>query len=207
MSDAQTSQAASGRGAAKKRRNTRTAVLAASIVVFMIGMSFAAVPLYKVFCQVTGYGGTTQRTADLPDEMLDRIVIVQFDSNVASTLGWEFEPVQRRVHVHIGEPTEIAYRATNLTGHATVGTAVFNVTPETVGAYFMKVQCFCFTQQALGPGESVEMPVLFYIDPSIADDPNLDYVDTITLSYTFYPAVGAEPAPVAQTATAGGGLN
>lgn len=205
MSDLETSPSPAAAGGRKKRSNARTVILTGSIALFMVGMSFAAVPLYKVFCQVTGYGGTTQRTAELPDEVLDRVVIVQFDSNTASTLGWDFEPVQRRVHVHIGEPTEIAYRATNLTGHTTVGTATFNVTPESVGAYFMKVQCFCFTQQTLEAGESVEMPVLFYIDPSIADDPNLNYVDTITLSYTFYPAVGAEPAPVAQTATAGGG--
>jgi cytochrome c oxidase assembly protein subunit 11 len=171
----------------------------------MVGMAFAAVPLYDLFCKVTGFGGTTQRSAAAPGEILDREIIVQFDANMASTLGWDFAPVERRVHVRVGEPAEIAYRATNQSDRTTVGTATFNVTPEVVGAYFMKVECFCFTEQTLAAGQSVEMPVLFYIDPAIADDPNLDYVDTITLSYTFYPVSGAEPAPVAQATADGGG--
>jgi cytochrome c oxidase assembly protein subunit 11 len=188
-----------------RRRNARTALLAGGLVVGMVGLSFAAVPLYEIFCQVTGFGGTTQRAEAVPDEILDRTVIVQFDANMASTLGWDFGPVERRVHVRLGEATEVAYRATNNSGSPTVGTATFNVTPETVGAYFMKVECFCFTEQTLAAGESVDMPILFYIDPALADDPLLDYVDTITLSYTFYPAVGAQPAPVAQNAVEGGG--
>lgn len=191
--------------AKKSRSNARVALLAGSIVVGMVGLSFAAVPLYKLFCQVTGFGGTTQISTQTPDEILDREMIVQFDANTAAALGWDFGPVQRRVHVRLGEPTQIAYQATNNTDQTTVGTATFNVTPETIGAYFMKVQCFCFTQQELAPGETVQMPVLFYVDPALADDPLLDYVDTITLSYTFYPAAGAEPAPVAQTAVNGGG--
>ena len=204
MSDEQTRSVAPA-NPGKSRRNTRTALLAGGVVVGMTGLAFAAVPLYDIFCQVTGFGGTTQRAEHAPDQILDRVVIVQFDANMARGLGWEFGPVERRVHVRIGEPTEVAYQATNISDRPTVGTATFNVTPETVGAYFMKVECFCFTEQELAPGESVIMPMLFYIDPALADDPLLDYVDTITLSYTFYSAAGAEPAPVAQAAVEGGG--
>lgn len=191
---------------ARRNKNTLTALIAAGVVVGMVGMAFAAVPLYELFCQVTGFGGTTQRADFAPDEVLDREVIVQFDSNTNPSLAWEFKPAQRRVRVNVGEPAEIYYVATNLSDTPTTGTATFNVTPETVGGYFMKIQCFCFTEQTLEPGESVEMPVLFYVDPSIADDPNLDYVDTITLSYTFYPVSGAQqPSPVAQNAVGGDG--
>ena len=200
-----TESASAQASARNRRRNTRTALLAGGLVVTMVGLAFAAVPLYEIFCQVTGFGGTTQRAEAMPDEILDRTVIVQFDANMASTLGWDFAPVERRVHVRLGEPTEVAYRATNNSDRTMIGTATFNVTPETVGAYFMKVECFCFTEQTLAAGESVDMPILFYVDPAMADNRLLDYVDTITLSYTFYPAVGAEPAPVAQTAVEGGG--
>jgi len=205
MSDPQLDTESRAPVARKRRSNARVVVLTGGIVVGMVGLSFAAVPLYELFCQVTGFGGTTQVATEAPDRILDREMIVQFDANTAAALGWDFAPVERRVRVRLGEPTEIAYQATNLSGRPTAGTATFNVTPETIGAYFMKVQCFCFTRQELAAGETVEMPVLFYIDPALADDPLLDYVDTITLSYTFYPAAGAEPAPVAQTAVEGGG--
>ncbi len=189
----------------RQRRNTMTALIAGGVVLGMVGMAFAAVPLYQLFCQVTGFGGTTQRVEHLSDQILDRVVIVRFDANIANTLGWEFEPGQTRVNVQIGEATEITYLAINNSNHTTVGTAIFNVTPESVGAYFMKVECFCFTDQTLAPGESVVMPVLFYVDPALADDPNLDYVDTITLSYTFFPVIDAETEPVAQNAVGGDG--
>lgn len=195
-----------GAGKNRQRRNRLTALIAGGVVVGMVGMAFAAVPLYEIFCQVTGFGGTTQRADVVPNEALDRTVTVQFDSNIADDLAWDFRPAQRRVEVKVGEPAEIYYVATNLSDAPLTGTATFNVTPETVGGYFMKVQCFCFTQQTLAAGESIEMPVLFYVDPSIADDPNLDYVDTITLSYTFFRSTEAEqPSPVAQTTVGGDG--
>ena len=147
-------------------RKRTTAFIATAVVLGMVGMSFAAVPLYRIFCQVTGYGGTTQTADTVSDVVLAREVYVQFNSNIAPGLGWDFRPEQRRVKVHIGEPTEIAYLATNTTDHPVSGQAIFNVTPETVGAYFVKVECFCFTQQTLQPGETARMPVLFYVDPS-----------------------------------------
>ncbi len=194
-------------GAARKgqgRRKGATAFIAASVVLGMVGLTFAAVPLYRLFCQVTGYGGTPKESQTVPDVVLDREMIVQFDANVATDLGWDFRPEQRRVRVQVGQPTEIAYLATNTTDHPVTGQAIFNVTPETIGAYFVKVACFCFTQQTLQPGETVRMPVLFYVDPSLADA-DLDYVDTITLSYTFNLVLGAQPAPVARTAVGGDG--
>ena len=191
--------------AKRGRRNGVTALIAGAVGVGMVGMAFAAVPLYQLFCQVTGFGGTTQRTDQIADEVLDRLVMVQFDANTSPDLGWDFRPRDRRVQVRIGEPVEIVYLATNTTDHVTTGTASFNVTPETVGGYFMKIACFCFTEQTLQPGETVEMPVLFYVDPSIAEDRNLDYVDTITLSYTFFAAPGAQPGPVAETTVGGDG--
>lgn len=186
-----------------RRRRRRTALITLAAVFGMVGMSFAAVPLYQLFCQVTGYGGTTQRVDRASDRVLDRVVRVQFDANVAAELGWRFEPEQRAVNVRLGETALVAYTATNLTGMDTEGTAVFNVTPESVGRYFDKVECFCFTVQELAPGEVAELPVLFYVDPALADDPLLDYIDTITLSYTFYPT-GAAARPLAQVDAPGG---
>lgn len=183
-----------------RRRKRATAFIVGGVVLGMVGMSFAAVPLYRIFCQVTGYGGTTQTADTVNDVVLAREVYVQFDSNVAPGLGWDFRPEQRRVKIHIGEPTEVAYLATNTTDHPITGQAIFNVTPETVGAFFVKVECFCFTEQTLQPGETVRMPVLFYVDPKLADREDLDYVDTITLSYTFNLVAGAQAEP----ATAGG---
>lgn len=197
-----TEGAASAAGRAK--RNRRTAVITLSVVFGMVGASFAAVPLYELFCQVTGYGGTTQRADGASDRVLERVVKVQFDANIDTALGWTFEPAQRSVTVRLGETALIDYTAVNGTGHDTVGTAVFNVTPESVGRYFSKIQCFCFTEQRLAAGESATLPVLFFVDPALADDPILDYIDTITLSYTFYPANPA-PGPVAGAGTAGAG--
>ncbi len=179
-----------------------TGLVAAGVVFAMVGASFAAVPLYRLFCQATGYGGTTQRADAAPDHVLDRVITVRFDANIAKTLGWDFAPEQREVRVRVGEPTQIAYRAHNKNDVSTTGSAIFNVTPEVAGGYFNKIACFCFTEQTLKAGESVDMPVLFFVDPSIADDHTLDGIDTITLSYTFYPVdkpdqpvAAAEPAP------------
>jgi cytochrome c oxidase assembly protein subunit 11 len=192
------------RAARQTKRNRRTAVITLAVVFGMVGASFAAVPLYRVFCQVTGYGGTTQRVEQASDRILDRVVKVQFDANIDPALGWTFEPAQRSVTVHLGETALIDYTAVSNVAHDTTGTAIFNVTPESVGRYFSKIQCFCFTEQHLAAGETATLPVLFFVDPALADDPILDYIDTITLSYTFYPATPA-PVPVAVTSTPGAG--
>ena len=181
-------------------RRRMTALIFGGVALGLVGVSFAAVPLYDFFCQVTGYGGTTQRSGAADGRILDRMVRVQFDSNVADTLGWRFLPGQRNVDLRLGETALVEYTVANLTGAPTAGTAVFNVTPEAAGRYFSKVECFCFTVQTLGAGETAVLPVLFFVDPAIADDPILNYIDTITLSYTFYPTALPEPRPVAQAA-------
>lgn len=184
------------RGAGARRRRT-TGIIVLGMSLGMVGMSFAAVPLYRIFCQVTGYGGTTQVAEQSPDRILDRMVRVRFDSNTSADLAWRFQPAQRSVDLHLGETALVSYTAENLTDHDTAGTAVFNVVPESVGRYFSKIECFCFTAQSLAPGEVATLPVLFFVDPALADDPLLDYIDTITLSYTFYPSEPA-PRPLAQ---------
>ncbi len=192
--------------ASRARRNRKlTAIVVGGIAFGMVGMAFAAVPLYEIFCRITGYGGTTERVDAAPGEILDRMVTVQFDANTAAELGWAFAPAQHSVEVRLGEPTVIEYVAQNLTDRPTAGTAVFNVTPENIGAYFDKIQCFCFTSQVLGPGETARFPVMFFVDPDLADNTLLDYIQTITLSYTFYPAPLPEQRPVAQVGPAAGG--
>jgi cytochrome c oxidase assembly protein subunit 11 len=181
-------------------RNRSTALICASVVAGMVGLSFAAVPLYRLFCQVTGFGGTTQRAEALAGPVLDRIMTVRFDANVGPGLAWEFKPVERQISLKVGEQGEAVYRATNPTSRASKGTAVFNVSPHLAGAYFAKIECFCFTEQTLEPGQSVDMPVVFYIDPKIAEDRDVMALGTITLSYTFYPL--EQPERVSQ-ATAG----
>jgi cytochrome c oxidase assembly protein subunit 11 len=179
-----------------------TAAACAVFVAGMVGMSFAAVPLYAMFCQVTGYGGTTQRADAAPEATLDRTITIRFDANVGNGLGWSFRPAAREVRVKLGEIGEVAYLAENRTRGVTTGSAVFNVAPGEAGAYFNKIACFCFTEQTLAAGERVEMPVTFFVDPAIADDPDLAGTNTITLSYTFYPA--AAPArPLAAVAVDG----
>jgi cytochrome c oxidase assembly protein subunit 11 len=174
----------------KKRQALRHTVVALAcgvLVVAMAGMSFAAVPLYRLYCQVTGYQGTTQRVAKASDVVLDRIVKVHFDTNVAADLPWTFEPLQSSVDVKVGENTLAFFRATNNSNKVTVGTAVFNVAPDSVGPHFNKVQCFCFTEQRLEPGQSVEMPVSFFVDPAFATDADTKVLSELTLSYSFYP--------------------
>jgi cytochrome c oxidase assembly protein subunit 11 len=178
-------------------KNVRVALMSALVAVSMVGLAYASVPLYRLFCQVTGYGGTTQRAEAAPEKTVDRRMTILFDANTAGSLPWTFEPVQRSLIVKIGEENFAYYRATNTSGHAVTGTAVFNVTPDTAGAYFNKIECFCFTEQTLKAGETVEMPVSFFIDPAIVEDHGLDKVSTITLSYTFYPA--GEPDNVSST--------
>ncbi len=170
----------------RTRANRRLALGLGALVCGMIGLSFAAVPLYELFCQVTGYGGTTQVAETAPDEVLQRQMKIRFDANVSPDLPWSFQPELRQVTVKLGEPTLAFYKVANLSNSATVGTATFNVTPQKAGQYFSKTQCFCFTEQLLKPGQEVEMGVSFYVDPALAEDPNLDEVKTITLSYTFF---------------------
>ncbi len=168
-------------------RNGLLAGVCVCVVAGMIGLSYAAVPLYQLFCQVTGFGGTTQR-AEAPDGKLgDRKFTVRFDSNVNPSLKWQFKPTQRAVDVQSGQHALAFYEARNESDVATMGTATFNVTPQEAGAYFSKVQCFCFTEQTLKPGETVSMPVSFFVDPDIEKDENLNSITTITLSYTFFP--------------------
>jgi cytochrome c oxidase assembly protein subunit 11 len=162
------------------------AVVCSAIVVGMVGLSFAAVPLYRLYCQVTGYAGTTQRADKASDVVLERTLKVHFDANVATDLPWRFEPVQRTVEVKVGENMLTFYRATNNSDRPVTGTAVFNVTPEVAGIHFNKVECFCFTEQRLEPGETVDMPVSFYVDPAFVEDEDTKRLSELTLSYTFY---------------------
>ena len=175
-------------------KNRKVALLFATLVVAMVGLAYASVPLYRMFCQATGFGGTTQRAEAAPEATIDRHMKIIFDANTAPSLPWTFEPVQRSLIVKVGEENFAYYRATNRADHSITGTAVFNVTPDTAGAYFNKIQCFCFTEQTLKPGQSIELPVSFFVDPAIVDDHGMDKVATITLSYTFYPA--GEPSNV-----------
>ena len=168
------------------QRNTRTALLMALLVAAMVGLAFASVPLYRLFCQVTGFGGTTMRADKAPGAVAGQVG-VRFDANIDPRLPWRFEPKQTTVRISPGEQTQVAYRATNLTARTTMGTATFNVTPAAAGQYFSKIQCFCFTEQVLKGGQSVDMPVIFFVDPKLRTDPATRDIDEITLSYTFYP--------------------
>jgi cytochrome c oxidase assembly protein subunit 11 len=185
--------------ASRDRSNRIIAAACAAFFAGMVGMAYAAVPLYAMFCQITGYGGTTQRVEQYSDRVLDRTMTVRFDANV-SGLPWTFQPDQRAVTMRIGETTQIAYSAHNLFKAPTAGRASFNVTPELAGAYFNKVECFCFTDTTLKPGETLDMPVVFYVDPDIVNVPELAHLKTITLSYTFFPIDVVEPVAVAPTA-------
>jgi len=170
------------------RANLRVVSICLGLVVGMAGLAYAAVPLYRIFCQVTGYGGTTQRSELLADvKVLDRSINVRFDANTSKGLNWEFAPVERQVSVKLGEQKQIKYVARNLSDQPVTGTATFNVTPQHVGAYFNKIECFCFTETTLQPGEKIDMPVVFFIDPDLDEEEVMRNLKTITLSYTFFP--------------------
>jgi len=188
-----------------QQRKRRTALVGAGIVAAMVALSFASVPLYDLFCRVTGYGGTTQQAESASEVTLDREITVRFDASVNGELPWTFQPVQREIKLKVGENGLAFYGARNRAKRPVTGTATFNVTPLKAGAYFVKVDCFCFTEQRLEPGQSVDMPVAFYIDPAIADDPGLDEVTTITLSYTFFRAEVDELAAADGTPETGPG--
>jgi len=166
--------------------NIRTLVVLGVFVAGMGGLAYASVPLYEIFCRVTGYGGTTQVAAIESDQVIDRVMKIRFDSNVNPALRWAFDPVLKSMELKVGENALAFYQAENQSDETIVGTATFNVTPDKAGLFFNKVDCFCFTEQVLKPGQKVDMPVTFFIDPSIVEDPNLDDVTTITLSYTFF---------------------
>ncbi|MGH6760456.1 MAG: cytochrome c oxidase assembly protein [Phyllobacterium sp.] len=182
----------------KRQRSNRTMAFAcAAFFVSMIGVAYASVPLYRLFCQVTGFDGTTQRVDQMSDVILDKKINIRFDANTSGSLPWDFKPVQREVTIRIGETTQIQYEAKNVFNEPTAGRATFNVTPLAAGPYFNKVECFCFTDTTLKPGETMEMPVVFFVDPDIVNSPELKGVNTITLSYTFFPI--DSPKPVAAT--------
>lgn len=168
-------------------RNMRTLLSCLAVVGLMIGASYAAVPLYRIYCQLTGYDGTPLRAEAAPGASTGRKIQVRFDANVADTLPWEFRAA-KAVTVETGEEGVVQFHAKSLTNKTTAGMASFNVTPEKAAPYFNKVHCFCFDRQELKPGQSVDMGVSFFVDPKISQDPQLDDIDTITLSYTFYPA-------------------
>jgi cytochrome c oxidase assembly protein subunit 11 len=179
-------------------RDVKVGAAGGLVVAVMVGSAYAAVPFYDWFCRATGFNGTTQVAKAAPKGApLARTVAVRFDSNVSGGLPWKFEPEQTEINVRIGEVTTVYYTVTNVAGTTTMGQAAYNVTPLTVGSYFTKINCFCFTEQTLAPGEKREMPVVFYVDPAFAADSENDGVNTITLSYTFFPVKNAAPKPVA----------
>jgi cytochrome c oxidase assembly protein subunit 11 len=183
------------------RRLTRDALVASIcgfVVVLMVGASYAAVPFYNWFCRATGFNGTTQVATSAPsDAPLERKITVRFDANVAPGLPWKFQSEQNEIEVRIGEVVTVFYTVTNQAARTTAALAAYNVAPLTVGAYFQKINCFCFTEQTMGPGEKREMPVVFYVDPQLAKDSENDGLNSITLSYTFYPVRDSAPKPVA----------
>lgn len=170
-----------------RRRNLSLALSMAAAAIGMLLLAYASVPLYRLFCQVTGFGGTTQQSAAAPEKQLARTVTVRFNADTDPHLPWDFYPGERQVTVHIGESRLTHFVATNTHTQPTTGISTFNVTPHKAGPYFNKVQCFCFENQTLNPGQTMNFPVSFFIDPAMAEDPDLDDVTTITLSYTFFP--------------------
>ncbi|NNJ76023.1 MAG: cytochrome c oxidase assembly protein [Anderseniella sp.] len=185
-------------GQPREKSNLRVAIMAGGVAMGMVGVAYAAVPLYQIFCQITGFGGTTQRADASPQKALDQKITVAFDANVNASLSWEFVPSQHSQTIRIGEQTLAFYKATNTGSRPVTGTATFNVTPVGAGVYFSKIECFCFTEQTLQPGQSIDMPVSYFVDPDIVKDPDMKSVKTITLSYTFY-AVDEEPVKTSST--------
>jgi len=169
-------------------------VIAVGVVIGMVGLAYAAVPLYKIFCQVTGYGGTTKQVELASAKVIDREMSVRFVANVHRDMPWDFKPKQKSQKMKIGEQTLAYFEAYNPTNHTIVGRATYNIAPFKAGNYFSKIECFCFTEQILEPGERIDMPVLYYIEPDIDQDVNLDEVTELTLSYTFFALEGEEAA-------------
>jgi cytochrome c oxidase assembly protein subunit 11 len=188
----------SPKAAPRLGRDAVVGAICGLVVVLMVGASYAAVPFYNWFCRSTGFNGTTQVAESAPTSApLEREVAVRFDSNVAGGLPWKFEPEKTEIHIKIGQVVTVYYTVTNQSARTTTGQAAYNVAPLTVGAYFQKINCFCFTEQTMAPGETRQMPVVFYVDPALVKDSDNDGLNTITLSYTFYPVRDPAPTPVA----------
>ncbi len=169
------------------RGNLNVVILCLILVTGMGGLAYASVPLYQIFCQVTGYGGTPQRVDTVDGiELSDRVIKVRFDANTATDLNWNFRPVEREVSVRLGEKIQISYVAENLSSQPITGMATFNVTPQSAGVYFNKIECFCFTDTRIAPGEKLDMPVVFFVDPELDEEKFMKALQTITLSYTFF---------------------
>lgn len=177
------------------RKNLRVAGAAGGVALVMLGLAYASVPLYSLFCRATGFGGTTQRAASAPQDAVEQTIAIRFDANIAGSLDWTFHPEKTTMTVKVGEQNMAHYRAVNTADRELIGSAVFNVTPVTAGVYFNKIQCFCFTEQTLKAGESADLPVVFFVDPAILDDPDTKSIKEITLSYTFYPVDKTKPVP------------
>ncbi|MBB3938468.1 cytochrome c oxidase assembly protein subunit 11 [Novosphingobium fluoreni] len=185
-------------------RNRRIALMALAVAAAMLGLGFASVPLYRLFCQATGFDGTTQRVTEDEAAQIKAVantMSIRFDANVERGMPWQFKPLQRTDDITIGVRDMALFWAKNTSDHAITGTASFNVEPEQVGKYFNKIQCFCFTEQTLKPGEEVRMPVLYYVDPAILNDPDAKDVEQITLSYTFHPAINSGAKALDRTAS------
>lgn len=187
------------------RRDLMVALLCGACVGLMLGAAYAAVPLYNLFCRVTGFGGTPQTAEVAPGTVLDRKITIRFDANIAGGLPWRFVPEVNSVDVRLGEVATVYYDVVNRSARPISASAAYNVTPPQTGAYFTKINCFCFTEQHLKPGEKRQMAVVFYVDPSLAKDSDLDDLNTITLSYTFYPMREPQPGLAASAATGASG--
>jgi cytochrome c oxidase assembly protein subunit 11 len=188
-------------GKPPRRRRGATVLILVSVVAGMTGLTFASVPLYRIFCGGTGFGGTTQRAAAAPDEVSHALVTVSFDAQIAPGLDWEFRPLTPSVTVHPGAQTQVFFRAVNRSKMPVTARAVYNVTPTKIGIYFDKLQCFCFSNQTLQPGQKADMGVVFFVDPDLLKDPGTREVRAITLSYTMFRAANAPP-PSAEAAPA-----
>jgi cytochrome c oxidase assembly protein subunit 11 len=180
------------------RSHTRTAFMCGGIAIGMIGLAYASVPLYDLFCKTTGFDGTPLIATNNSSKVVDRTIAVRFDSNVSPGLDWRFSPETPEIKIKLGETTTVLYKVTNAGPKPTTGIATYNVQPDLAGSYFTKLECFCFTEQTLKPGETLESAVVFYVDPRIAEDPDVKDLGSITLSYTYFPSKGGKP--VAQAA-------
>lgn len=194
-------------GGGRRRRDVIVAAACGVFVAAMVGAAYAAVPLYNWFCRTTGFGGTTQVSRQAPNHVLDRKITVRFDANVSGGLPWTFEPEQKSVDLRIGQVATIFYKVTNQSARETIGQAGYNVSPPTTGLYFQKINCFCFTEQRFGPGETRDLPVVFYVDPALTGDSEQDGLNTITLSYTYYPVREPEQPVASRGVAASQGIN
>ncbi|ANY77844.1 cytochrome c oxidase assembly protein [Microvirga ossetica] len=183
------------------RKMQRTAFACVGIVVGMVGLAYASVPLYDLFCKVTGFGGTPIVRDENGSAIMDRTIAVRFDSNVAPGLSWRFSPEKPEVKVKLGETTTVYYKVTNTGDRPSTGIATYNVQPDLAGTYFSKLECFCFTEQTLQPGETLESAVVFYVDPRLVQDSDVKDLTSITLSYTYFPSKGGKPVAEATSST------